>query len=109
LEGQKTKLIAAFVILGVAGGMFYFWSGDDARDPRIEFVCVETGDVFTVRRSDVSRIPRENPSTGRRTLLPLIEEGETKMVAARWSRSLYEELSDVNEYVDPRTLEVRRD
>ena len=70
---------------------------------------METGDVYTVTRSDVSRIPRENPNTGRRTLLPLIQEGQTRMVSARWSRSLYEELSDVNEYVDPRTLEVRRD
>ncbi|MHC5109827.1 MAG: hypothetical protein ACYTHJ_08115 [Planctomycetota bacterium] len=71
-------------------------------------VCVESGEILYLDRTEVSMYPAKNPDTGRKTLLPFSVRGENKYIARRYKNivaSLDEK--EVNKYVDVKTLEIR--
>lgn len=108
MESERTKLIAAGVILLAAVGVFFVvGQGDDTFPTNVNFVCVETGKQFDLKSNEYSRMPADNPDTGRRTLLPVTERDGKYYVSERYSASLMrDDLKELNKFVDVRTLEV---
>lgn len=75
----------------------------------VRFVCVETGEIFTIKRSDIpSVLPAKNPKTGKASLLPVIERDGKYVVNPRYGHGLLDspKVAEINRYVDPETLAV---
>lgn len=92
------------VLLGVVG--FRACNQQDVLSDRISMVCVETGERREVAREEIRTLPVENPSTGRKTMIPYVDHGGRVFVENRF-RELLESLKEQNHYVDPETLEVK--
>lgn len=96
------------MLVAVAG---YFFYGRE-RPPlptEIQFVCVSTGEVFNISRDKVPNIlPAKNPKTGQMTLLPVSKHDDGKLYVGTRRREELKQLGEVNHYVDPKTLEVRK-
>lgn len=104
---QKGLMAVAGGLLAAAAGVWYFWGGQPAGLPgQLRFVCVATGEQFTIDRRQVKSIPMVNPKTGEATLLPVYEEDGKLMVTVRHAQ-MSDELSAVNRFIDRRTREVR--
>ncbi len=110
MSSERKKLIVAVALLVVAGGAFWYFNRSGAQlSDSISFVCVASGQTFSISRKDMpSMFPAKNPKTGERTLLPVEERDGKLFVAGRSARLLRdsEQLAKVNKYVDPETLEV---
>lgn len=78
---------------------------------RVTFVCIETGKEFRLGRDAIpSILPAANPSTGRRTLLPIQAgpDGEGRFIRERYRDVLSDpEIKELNQYVDHQTFAVR--
>jgi hypothetical protein len=111
LDAQKVKLFAAVVMIAAAVGIFFFQGGGGPEDRRVTFVCVETGDFYTykVAKAQTEGVPLENPDTGKRTVLPVVEKEGMLVIDAHWAPLLHDSLREANQVVDPKTLEVKSD
>jgi hypothetical protein len=109
MSGKQIKVVAAVVILIVAGILTYRTLSDAPDVPsEVAFVCVASGKIYTLKVDDVAIIPAPNPDTGERTLLPCSRGKDgVYRVSARYRDALTGSLSDVNKYVDVQTLEVK--
>ena len=109
MSGKQIKIIAAIVVLAVAGVLAYRSMSDETNLPTSSgFVCVETGKIFELSLDDVAMIPAPNPDTGQRTLLPCSMGDDGKYhVGEQFRGSLTGSLADVNQFVDVQSLEVK--
>ncbi len=109
MGNNRTKVIFAVVLLLGAGLLVFrqYSASSGPLENRLLFVCVATGDTFTLDREDVVMIPAKNPNTDELTLLPATREDGELRVHARYRGSL-QRLREKNEYVDPETLVVRQ-
>lgn len=73
----------------------------------VRMVCVQSGKVFTIDREDINMFPMTNPKTGNRTLVPITDRNGHEYVPKRFAELITDQLKDVNEYIDPKTLEVK--
>jgi hypothetical protein len=109
MSGKSAKIALAVFILVVAGLLARraLHNGTEVA-AEANFVCVATGETFSLNLDQIAMIPAENPNTGERTLLPCSrsEDGVLR-VGARYQPSLVNDLKEVNKYVDPMSLEVR--
>ena len=103
---QKFKLGAAVVLLVVAGGLLLLFRRSDTISRSVNFVCVASGQTFTIDRKRIDEVPLANPKTGERTLLPCYLDDGVLRVSPRYRNSLLA-LAEKNLYVDPNTLAVR--
>ncbi len=110
MKSEHSKIILAVVLLGVAVGLFFYFNYDSGPLANsLQLVCVETGEVFSISRSEMpSVIPAENEKTGRRTLLPVREEEGKLYAYDRYVGAILDnpELAPLNKYIDPQTYEV---
>jgi hypothetical protein len=109
VSGDKKKLALVIVLFLAAGAIWFFRSRSSSPlSGSISFVDVSTGERIALDRDDVpSVMPAVNPKTGQRLLLP-VEERDGKVFVRGHYKSYLDELSKDNNYVDPKTLEVRR-
>jgi hypothetical protein len=108
--GKKTKITLAIVLLAVAAVLIYRGlRAERVVAAEVSFVCVATGETFDIDMEDVQAIPARNPKTNEWTLLPCERREDGTLVIARlYANSLRESLKLVNQFVDPKTLEVRK-
>lgn len=107
---QSGKLVAAIVLLVMAGGILFYVTRDPAALPsNFNFVCVETGEMFNIAKRDLRSLPARNPKTEEYTLLPVREHDDGQLyVGERYRPSVANDLKDVNNFVDPKTLKVKQ-
>ncbi len=112
MKPEQKKLILALVLLAAAGAILLkFWPAGGPLPNKVRFVCVATGERFSISRDDIpsTGFPMKNPKTGAMTLVPLMpDDGEGRLfVNPRHAGCLHDpELAKVNKYVDVQTLEV---
>ncbi len=110
MKGNAKKLVTAIALLGIAAGVYFvFGRSSSSISNSNEFICVETGQVYTLSGSDIPAImPAANPDTGRFTLLPLDQRSGGQSVVKLF---IYEALQDPEfkelcKYVDHHTYKV---
>lgn len=105
---DRGKLVGAAALIAVAVGVYLFFGREATSLPsRIEFVSVDSGQVFGFSPEDVpGTIPGKNPGTDKLTLLPCIRREGKLFVQERYAKALLD-LGPENQHVDPKTLEVR--
>lgn len=112
MSSKAGKIALAIAVLVVAGLVYMRTTGGapDAGLPKdFGFVCVVTGEVFDMDIDDVLSIPAKNPKTGERTLLPCKPDENGVMRVLEFYRApLMGDLKDVNKFVDPASLEVKK-
>ena len=110
MSNEHKKLLLAIGLLAAAVGC-YFWfnRGGNELSKKIDYVCVATGERFTIPRDDVNATPWKNPKTNEYTLFPVVERDGKSYVHAHYGSLLRDDpnMREVNKYVDARTLEVR--
>lgn len=103
------KLILVGALVVVAGAIYYFQGSSEPKlDDRIQYVDVSTGEMFWFDRGP-TRLPRENPKTGQKTLMPCFKQEDGTIAVGSRHRETMEQLDKdgINKYVDPKTLVVR--
>lgn len=103
------RVSLSLAALVVAGYLLSTLHAGDGVPSRFPFVCVETGEIFTLSIGEAGTNPAKNPRTGRRTLV-LCERRDdgTYVVAKDDGWLITDELKDLNHFVDPVTLEVKK-
>jgi hypothetical protein len=102
----RVQLVFVVVVLVVAGVFFYrSWAGGSVVNPDINFVCVATGQTFSIDRDKIHSIPLKNPETGEATLVPCVKR-DGKLYMDSHYRGVLKNLKEVNRYVDEKTLEI---
>lgn len=106
---QGIGLVVAVVALGASAVIYMSGggAGETIVPDSIELVCVKTGQVFHVKRRDISMLPGVNPETGTQTLLPCYRRDDVLYVNERFAGDLTGFLESENNYVDPQTLAVK--
>ena len=105
--GNKLKIALVVVLLaGALGISLYNFRDNSPLAGDVAFVCVQTGERYSFDREDISEMPMQNPDTGEKTLLPIVEDGDAAYVSRDYAY-LLKELAEVNEYVDPATRKVK--
>jgi hypothetical protein len=108
IKANQGKLLLIGALLLAAGVMYFVRSGGKpARDEPLLFVCVATGETYTMDRGPTYIPPLKNPDTGEETLLPGTRRDGEVYVTSRW-RELLARLGAANRCVDPQTLLVRK-
>ncbi|MBN2448295.1 MAG: hypothetical protein JXO22_16330 [Phycisphaerae bacterium] len=110
MNDQQKKLLLAIGLLVIAVGCYiWFNRRGDGLSSSIKYVCVATGERFSIPRDDVNATPWINPKTKEYTLFPVVERDGKLYVHPRYGETLRTDpkISEVNKYVDTRTLEVR--
>ena len=74
---------------------------------RITCVCVSTGEIFSLDRDQVTRIPVAHPKTQERSLLPCYRRDGQLYVDGMY-RGVLESLREINHYVDEKTLAINQ-
>lgn len=69
-------------------------------------VCVASGKMYSLSRSQVQTLPVKNPDTGELTLVPCYEEEGVVRVDDSY-RKVVIDLGEVNRHVDSETLEIK--
>lgn len=104
----KVAIGAAVLLLGL--GCFMFWPSGGAADQiqsgKVQYVCVETGEVFWFPRGEPRTPPCENPKTGAATLMLAHENSDGELLVSDLGGTL-EKLGSRNKWVDPDSLKVR--
>lgn len=106
------KKIVVLSILIVSSYFVYVnavspWMSESSLVQNFDVVCVETGEKFSLHRSEIKMIPTKNPKTDRYTLLPfVVDEKGNNVILGRYRDALTQSLKDVNKYVDIETFEV---
>src|SRR5690606_4345838 len=109
LKANAGKVAVVGVILAAAA--FLAWWNAGTADPlrglpdEIRFVDVSSGELYSFSRGEPFALPRENPDTGERTLLPVVEKEGGLFVSQRRA-SVLSTLGEKNRWVDPETLRV---
>jgi hypothetical protein len=105
---KQAKLLLAVVFLAAAGVVLigYIRQQSGPLASGVEFVCVQTGQTFSLARDKINQIPAKNPKTGEMTLLPCREENGVKYILPRYRGELTD-LGDKNRVVDGETLAIR--
>lgn len=111
LKANSGKLAVAIIILIAAGLLARRNAGKSSPEATlpnsIQYVDVTTGEIIALKRGQTVVLPRENPKTGERTLLPVLKRDGDYYVSDMRRRTL-EQLGDKNKWVDPKTLRVRK-
>ena len=102
--------IAVLVVILVVAGFLTFRSGGgslkDALSDKLLYVDVTTGKIISFDHGGTVVLPRTNPKTGERTLVPVEDRDGVYYVVQRRSVVL-EQLAKQNKWVDTQTLRVR--
>ena len=109
MSGKAAKILLGVIFLAGAAIIVAqsFNKGEDSVAEQSNFVCIATGEMFTLDMDKVAIIPAPNPKTGERTLLPCSKGDDGVMrVGEQFRASLAGKLKDVAKYVDPYNLEV---
>ena len=109
MNAKVGKIALAVVLLIVAIGVYWKYGRTPSVLPgSVRFVCVATGERFSIAQSALHMFPAENPKTKASTLLQIYEEGGKFLVTARYGNYVRDPnlLGKVNKYVDPKTLEI---
>jgi len=94
--------------LVAAVAVFWRQAGDAPAIPdRVRLVCVATGELFSLPRSEVRVVPCNNPKTGEATLVPVASKDGKDFASGRF-RDAIAALGEKNKFVDPKTLEVKK-
>lgn len=110
LLAKNGKVVALVVLFCAAGGVGYFNGCEKPPLPtHLTLACTETGEIFSLHRDRVRPLPGPNPKTGRHTLVPVHKDPNSGeyMMSERHS-PLLTDIGDMNHYVDPKTLVVRK-
>ncbi len=113
MEAVKTnagKIALVVIVLAAAIAMFAFQGSEKpARTGQVEYVCVKTGKTFWFKR-EPTILPRENPETHEKTLVPCHETEDGQLVIDPRQRAVIQQLEKdgINKFVDPETLVVRK-
>lgn len=108
-KSTAIKIVAAVVILAVAGAVIYFRGrGSTALPDKLTFVCVETGKLYYLDRGPSRVPPVTNPDTGRDTLMPCFKDEDGSYYIRRRSSEPLGALiaANLNHCVDPKSLRV---
>jgi hypothetical protein len=110
LSRKAVKIVLAVVLFAAAAVFAWRSLSSDSPIPRdFAFVDVETGELFDLSLRNVGVIPAKSPKTGKFTLLPCKKDEHGVMrVNEPFRASLHDELKSINKYVDPFTLEVKK-
>lgn len=104
--GPRVQVIFIVVVLVVAGILYYrSLGGGSPVEADINFVCVDTGQTFTIDRDKITTLPLKNPDTGKATLVPCVKR-DGKLYMDGHYRGLLPDLKEVNKHVDEKTLAV---
>ena len=110
LRANAGKLGLVAGVLAMAVG-FHFSRGNrtPARQSKVQYVCVATGETFWLARGKYKILPVANPKSGRKTLVPCHERQDGKLQVNSRCRGLISRLERdaVSKLVDPETLLVR--
>ena len=109
MSGKVAKILLGVIFLAGAAliAAQSFKSREGGVAEKSNFVCIATGEMFTLDMDDVAIIPAANPKTGERTLLPCSRGDDGVMrVGEQFRASLAGKLKDAAKYVDPYNLEV---
>ncbi len=110
IKNNAGKIALGIILLAAAAAIFAFQGRDKpARSDKVLYVCVETGKTFQFERGPAV-LPRQNPETGRNTLLPCSRHDDGTLVIGSRLRATVEELDKqgLNKFVDLKTLEVKK-
>lgn len=102
----KTLLAVVFLVAAAVILIGYVRRQSGPLANSVEFVCVQTGQTFSLARDKIIQVPAKNPKTGELTLLPCHEENGVKYILSRYRGEL-EDLGDKNRVVDGETLAIR--
>ncbi|MBU0641179.1 MAG: hypothetical protein KKB50_20155 [Planctomycetes bacterium] len=106
LAERKKEIAVGVVVVLALVFLVYRLRGNSPLPSSANFVCVATGKMFSIDRDDIRQVPLTNPDSGERTLVPCYER-DGKLYVRSHYRGAVQRLSDVNQYVDPESLEVR--
>jgi hypothetical protein len=106
LNKQAKTLLAVVFLLAAAVILAGYFRQTAGLPNSVNFVCVATGQKFSIDRTKLVEIPAKNPKTGEMTLLPCVMDNGALFVSSRYRGSL-EALGEKNHYVDVETLAVR--
>ena len=85
MNAKVGKIALAVVLFIVAIGVFWIYGRTPSVLPSsVRFVCVATGERFSIGRSNLRTFPAKNPKTKELTLLPIYEEQGKFLVAAHY-------------------------
>lgn len=109
LKANVLKIAAIVVIFALAFGIYRYNSGGSSNVSRpLEFVCVETGEVFSMPRGKTYMPPLANPKTGNQTLVPFTRQDDKIFIAPAIRRAVTETLKDKCKAVNLNTFEVTK-
>ena len=112
MKREAWLVLLAIGLLGFAGAVTYRFSSGlwnpTGLPSKLTYVCVATGEFFTLDRSSVPYVPGRNPKTGTETLVPVVKRDGHWFVTEHHRPDIsYLDKSKANKYVDPSSLEVR--
>lgn len=108
---EKREMMYIGTVIGaltIAAWLYWRQQPENPFADPIALVCVESGELIELDRSQVNNFPLRHPKTNRRTLLPFSVEGDKKVIVRRF-RPILERLDDqeMNQHVDINTLEIK--
>ncbi len=105
------KIIAALAMFGLAAFLLMPKSSPYPSIPdRFDYVCVSTGEMFSLSIEEAAMIPARHPQTKVRTLIPCIRNDDgTVAIEEGFRETLERELSKYNHVVEMETLIVKQD
>lgn len=109
LKANGGKLAIAVVILAGAGFLTFRGGGaglKDALSDKLLYVDVTSGEIVVFNHGGTVVLPRENPKTGERTLVP-VEQRDGAYYVVQRRAGVLAQLSEKNKFVDAQTLRVR--
>ena len=99
-ESKRTAIQVGVIVLILAVSAFLLFRSDESKPAPLtdvwELVDCQTGERFTMNRSEFRTIPVKNPNTGERTLYPVVhlEETQRLLAAGGGDRFFLAELKD---------------
>ncbi len=110
VKANAGKIALVVVLIAAAIALFAFQNAEaPKRSGQVEYICVKTGKTFWFKRSPTV-LPRENPETHEKTLVPCHQTEDGQLVIDPRQRAVIQQLekNGLNKYVDPETLVVRK-
>lgn len=106
---RRTQVVLLAVsTVGAMVGWLAFREPSTGLPQQFRFVCVATGETFDLTVAEAAMMPARHPRTGTYTLVLCTRGDDGAWRAADETRGILEEqLAGVNQWVDPRTLEIR--
>lgn len=110
LKQNGGKIAVVVVILAAAAFLTFRNTGggmEDALANKLVYVDVTSGEIVSFNRGGTVVLPRTNPKTGERTLVPVGKHDDDAYYVSPRHSGVLRDLGEKNKWVDPQTLRVR--